>query len=399
LKNVYVEDVTGRTVRNLKVEMVERKGLGHPDTICDAVAEGVSRALSKEYLARFGQILHHNTDKALLVAGEARPKFGGGEVIKPIKIIQAGRATVRIGSDVVPVDEIARKAMVDHLRNNLRNIDLNLHVDLETFIGQGSVDLQDLFARKGHYPGANDTSFGCGFAPFSDTEKVVLETEKFLNSDAYKKKHPGVGEDIKVMGLRRNGKISVTIACAMVDKYLQHIDDYRALKEGVIDDLKDLYVKLTSEEVNIFLNTADDYDRGSVYITVTGTSGEAGDDGSVGRGNRVNGLITPNRTMSLEAAAGKNPVSHVGKIYNVLANRIAEDVVEGVKGIAGCEVKILSQIGKPINEPQALQLSLDLEHGVSLRTVEQKARYISEQWLDDVNVVTHDIIEAKALTH
>jgi S-adenosylmethionine synthetase len=29
-------------------EAVERKGLGHPDTICDALAESFSRALSRE---------------------------------------------------------------------------------------------------------------------------------------------------------------------------------------------------------------------------------------------------------------------------------------------------------------------------------------------------------------
>ena len=58
-------------------------------------------------------------------------------------------------------------------------------------------------------------------------------------------------------------------------------------------------------------------DESGIYLTVTGLSAEQGDDGEVGRGNRVNGLITPSRAMSLEAAAGKNAVAHVGKLYNL----------------------------------------------------------------------------------
>ena len=56
---------------SLPFEIVERKGLGHPDTICDALTENLSRALSRVYLERFGAILHHNVDKVLLCGGAA----------------------------------------------------------------------------------------------------------------------------------------------------------------------------------------------------------------------------------------------------------------------------------------------------------------------------------------
>lgn len=75
------------------VEIVERKGLGHPDTICDALAEAFSRNLCREYLARFGSILHHNVDKALLCGGRSAPAFEGGAILSPIDIYLAGRAT------------------------------------------------------------------------------------------------------------------------------------------------------------------------------------------------------------------------------------------------------------------------------------------------------------------
>jgi S-adenosylmethionine synthetase len=78
------------------VEVVERKGLGHPDTICDALAEALSLSLCREYQQRFGAILHHNVDKALLCGGSAVPSFGGGTVTRPIDIYLAGRASAQL---------------------------------------------------------------------------------------------------------------------------------------------------------------------------------------------------------------------------------------------------------------------------------------------------------------
>ena len=64
------------------VKVVERKGIG-PDTICDALAETLSRNLCREYRRCFGAILHHNVDKALLCGGRSTPAFGGGSVLAP----------------------------------------------------------------------------------------------------------------------------------------------------------------------------------------------------------------------------------------------------------------------------------------------------------------------------
>ena len=102
------------------------------------------------------------------------------------------------------------------------------------------------------------------------------------------------------------------------------------------------------------------------YLTVTGTSAEMGDDGSVGRGNRANGLITPNRPMSMEATSGKNPLNHVGKIYNLLSNRMAEDIVKEVEGVQQVHIMILSQIGKPIDHPKAASAQIILKDGYSM---------------------------------
>ncbi len=129
------------------VEMVERKGLGHPDTICDALAEQLSRNLCRHYRARFGEILHHNVDKALLCGGSASPAFGGGEVTAPIEIHLSGRATSRVGSERVNVEEIAIEGSRAWLRASLHALDAERHVRLHCGVRAGAQDHGARFAR------------------------------------------------------------------------------------------------------------------------------------------------------------------------------------------------------------------------------------------------------------
>jgi hypothetical protein len=146
-------------------EFVERKGAGHPDTLCDAMAEAVSRALSQIYLARFGRILHHNVDKVLLAAGSAAPRFGGGHVTAPIRIVLAGRATAHAGGEAIDVEGIAVEAARACLAARLRHLDVARDVRFDVRIRPGSAELRALFARAPSVPLANDSSAGAGFAP------------------------------------------------------------------------------------------------------------------------------------------------------------------------------------------------------------------------------------------
>ena len=312
------------------IEVVERKGLGHPDTICDALAETLSQNLCREYRRRFGQIFHHNVDKALLCGGRAKPAFGGGSVLAPITVYLAGRATANVGNEIVKIKDIAIDGSRSWLRRNLHALDAERHVNIHELIEPGSQDLQELFARRNQQdvPLANDTSIGVGFAPMTPLERLVLSLERRIN--ARERNRPAWGEDIKVMGVRRSDTVRLTIACAMIGQYLTGIDDYLAQKTAIQKIADELSLQHGFTAAHVAVNAADEPSAGAIYLTVTGTSAEAGDDGQVGRGNRVNGLITPGRPMSLEAAAGKNPVTHVGKIYNVLARKICETLVTTV---------------------------------------------------------------------
>src|SRR3990167_9576964 len=162
------------------VEVLERKGLGHPDTLCDALAEEVSLALSRFYRERFGFVLHHNVDKVLLRGGAARPAFAGGEVDEPIDLYLAGSATRGEGGVKTPGEDLAVGACRSWLSANLHALDAERHVRVHCLVRPGSGDLVELFERqrRGGAPRlANDPSIGVGFAPLTPLEGAVLAAE------------------------------------------------------------------------------------------------------------------------------------------------------------------------------------------------------------------------------
>ena len=392
-RNIVVEPLRTVHIEDQEVELVERKGLGHPDSIADGVSESVSRALSRLYLDEFGKILHHNTDETQVVGGGSDPKFGGGRVTAPIYMLLVGRATTEVNGEKLPYRDVAIEAAKKYVQGVCAHLDVDQHVEFDCRIGQGSVDLRGVFDQKSVL--ANDTSFGVGFAPFSDTERVVLESEKFLTLKL-KKKLPALGEDVKVMGYRRGGRIHLTVAAALVDREIADAPAYASVCEEIRSKLLDQAAKWTRHEVSIDVNTADDPELGRYYLTVTGCSMEAGDDGSVGRGNRANGLITPCRPMSLEASAGKNPINHVGKIYNLLGNLIANDVVKETGGnIKEVHVRILSQIGKPVDQPQIASLQILPADGVKLAQVKAKAEGVAQGWFDRIDTIPRLLLTDK----
>ncbi|MBN2334063.1 methionine adenosyltransferase [Candidatus Bathyarchaeota archaeon] len=372
MDNVFINKLGRVALEDQPLEICERKGLGHPDTICDSVMNQISIELSKEYIKRYGMVLHHNVDKSLLAAGVAYPKFGGGDVVEPMLFVFGDRATFKVGDEEIPVDEIAERSAKDWLRQHLRFLDPEKHVNYQSQIKPGSMALADIFERKGEFLGANDTSAAVGYAPFTRTESIIKELENHLNSPSFKKRFPEAGEDIKLMGLRNKDELNITVAMAIVDRFIKGEADYFRKRGEIFDAIRE-FVKDRHgfSEVSIDLNALDTKGRGieGLYLTVTGTCAEAGDSGQVGRGNNVVGVIPLNRPMSSEAAAGKNPVSHVGKIYNALCYRIADRIIEDVSGVKETYVWLLSRIGRPINEPTVVSAQIIPEKGVELKSI------------------------------
>ncbi len=362
-----------------RVEICEHKGIGHPDSLCDGVADAVSQALCAAYLREYGEIRHHNVDKALLIGGQSTPTFGGGQVDQPIRLIVAGRA------NPLPKDgslaDLVRAAAHGYLANALRcPIDL---FRIESAARNGSPNLRRVVDAGITVAIANDTSFGAGFAPYSPLEQTVLLLAEHLRSALFREAFPMAGDDFKIMGRRVDDRIGFTVALAFVDREVKSAAHYLSQKAEMVNWLG----SRLDQPGEIRINTLDDpnaTDETGLYLTVTGLSAEHGDDGQVGRGNRVSGLITPFRAMSLEAVAGKNPVSHVGKIYNVLATALANALVSRIPEIEEAQVQLLSAIGQPVSHPQLVAIELATADGrldsVNKRYVENLVRAT----LDDI---------------
>jgi len=396
-RNIHVQPASGKAVEDQHVEIVERKGLGHPDSICDGVAEAVSRALAQTYLDRFDKVLHFNTDETQLVAGSAAPAFGGGEMLEPIYLLIVGRATKRYDGERIPAETIALQTARDYLDEKFPYLDVGSDVIVDVKLGEGSGDLQEVFGEDGSVPMANDTSYGVGHAPLTETEQIVYNVENRLNTEYALADHE-VGADIKVMGKREGDQIDVTVAVAVIDDFIDSMETYREAVEGVREYVSDLVTDYTDREVTVHVNTADDYDDGAIYLTKTGLSAEQGDDGSVGRGNRANGLITPNRPMSMEATSGKNPVNHIGKIYNLLSTEIAKSVAEDVDGIQQLQLRLLSQIGQPIDHPHVADAEVSTEEDVEIGDIRSDVEAAIDDELANVTGITRRVINGELST-
>ena len=387
MRNIIVTEMKQVPLEEQRIEVVERKGLGHPDTICDSIMNEVSVKLSQEYIAKFGTILHHNIDKSLLAAGEVETRFGGGIVKKPMKLIFGDRATFEANGISIPVEEIAVQTAKNWFRENLRFVDPDVHVSYQIEIQPGSSALTDIFRRGGRVLEANDTSAAVGWAPMTETEKTVLTTEKYLNSEGFKKRFPESGEDIKVMGLRRDDELELIISMAFVDRFIEDERDYFEKKAMILEEIRKFVEENSGfEKIQIQLNTLDMPGRGldGIYLTVLGTSADGADSGQVGRGNRVNGLISLNRPQCSEAAAGKNPVSHVGKIYNLLTHEIAKDIYANIPGVREVYVWMLSKIGRPIDQPIVAAVQIIPDSSESFDKIRKEAERLVDYRLEDI---------------
>jgi S-adenosylmethionine synthetase len=398
MRNILVSSLSQTPLEEKKIEVVERKGLGHPDTICDSIMNEVSVSLSKEYIEKTGEILHHNIDKSLLAAGKVEIRFKGGIVNKPMKLIFGDRATFTFNDIDIPVQDIAIKTAKNWFKNNLRFVDPEKHLSYQIEIQPGSSALTDIFQREGKILEANDTSAAVGWAPLTETEKLVLVTENYLNSKKFKTIFPETGEDVKVMGLRKNNNLELTISMAFIDHYIESEKYYFEKKREVLNEIIDFVEhKSVFRNNRIQINTLDMSGRGinGIYLTVLGTSADGADSGQVGRGNRVNGLISLNRPQCSEAAAGKNPVSHVGKIYNLLTHKVAAEIHQQVPEAKEVYVWMLSKIGHPIDQPTIAAVQIINDTNSSFNKIKSQIERVVDYELENIEKFSMDLAQGK----
>jgi S-adenosylmethionine synthetase len=351
-------------------ELVERKGAGHPDTLADGAAEAVSRAYSRYCTDNFGAVLHHNTDKTALLGGASDVAFGHGRVTAPITALVNGRLTPALGNHVIPVADIIDTAVREFLAAALPLLDATADLVVRPRVSHasspgavlGQTDRQQAGRRfwfaprtlddlaERHRMFANDTSAGIGYAPLGTAERLAAGIESHLTSPAVTAAHPYYGTDVKVMVVRNGRSVHVTACVPQIaartpdlDAYVSHRAQARQIIAGLAADLA------PGCSIDVAVNTRDDDERRELYLTAIGSSIESGDEGVVGRGNRANGLISMLRPMSMEGVSGKNPVYHVGKLYNLAAQRAAEELHQ-LTGRA-FTVALVSQSGRDLDDP------------------------------------------------
>jgi S-adenosylmethionine synthetase len=366
---VVVEALAERPGGRRRVEMVERKGIGHPDTICDSLVEAIAVALNGMYLERLGAVAHYNVDKALLIAGQCRKWFGGGDVTRPMELIVGDRATFEAAGQKLPVEETARAAVDAWLVGHLPRV--RPHLRMRIALAPGSAELTGIFApRAAMGIVSNDTSGASGYAPLSATEKLVLAVEHFLNGPTFKTGFPDTGHDVKVFGRREDDRLSLTVAMPLLADATPSESAYFRRKDEILSTLAARF-RETPLDIVWRLNNLDVPGRGidGVYLTLTGTSAEDGDSGQVGRGNRANGLIAFSRPGGGEATAGKNALAHAGKVYSVLSHHLARAIRTTVPGLAEVYVHLAARIGDPIDRPW-VGVQVVLDDGVALPDVE-----------------------------
>lgn len=380
------------------MEIVERKGLGHPDSICDALMERVAVELAQAYLKTYGRVLHFNADKGLLIAGQADCRPGRGRVITPMRLVMGDRATFEYRRRRMPVNAIVERAASKWFERHLPHVDATKHLTYQVELKPALPELRSVTEHRGG-PVANDTSAAVGYAPLTPTERLVFQVEHFLNGLSFKKEYPDTGQDVKVLALRRGRDVDLTIAMPFLVHSIRSESQYFARKREVLRTLKQFASKQAGLgfSTRIELNLLDRRGAGSagMYLSLLGTSADASDSGEVGRGNRVCGVTSLRRPASAEAAAGKNPLCHPGKIYNVLAHVLAGQIHNRVRGLREVTVWLTSQIGRPVSSPHSVVVELSLLQGVSLKAVEPLIRRQVHQALTGIDAFCQALARGK----
>lgn len=394
-------------------EVVERKGVGHPDTLCDTIAEKVSRAYSQYCLDRYGIILRHMVDKIALSGGAAKVKFGGGEMQKPIKLYLNCRFTRTYQQETIPYLEIVKDVVYKHFEEVLPLLDLDqwlIIVDNTHFSpGPGvvydadgstqnerqfffEIPQKEFAVFHDNSLRSNDTSTAVAYSPLSATEQIVVLIETTLNGQAFKKLHPYVGTDIKVMAKRIQKHIDVTVCIPFVAAYTPSKESYFEKTKFLADIIKQLVTSRFGQfDVSVSINTRDNPNKSDYYLTLTGSAIESGDEGVVGRGNRYNGVIPFTRHMSMEACCGKNPVYHVGKLYTAISSLISDKIFRFTE--LETYVYLMSQMGRSLSDPWFVCVEVCGRGATPIER--QMIEEIVEHALSNANETTRKIVKGE----
>ncbi|MEV5632097.1 MULTISPECIES: methionine adenosyltransferase [Micromonospora] len=343
-------------------DVAERKGIGHPDSLADLVADSFSRRYSATCRERFGAVPNHWVDKVTLVGAAADVRFGGYDIRKPVDCYLFGKVTERIDGNDASVaklfDDTVRAVLTSTLDDPTILGHLRIHVnntagtgvdhDREFYQPRTAAGITKVLASEAV---ANDTVVCAGTSLRGIAARTAVRLETLLTGATFRTRYQ-TGTDVKVMVVRDRGQLDVTAAVPFHPASVHGWSEYRTALDAIRDEIEGELKRVLDETptatgARLSLNTKDVPGRG--YLAPFGTSLGKGDCGAVGRGNRYNGAIEPLRPASGEAPAGKNPLHHVGKIYTAVADELARRIMAELGTYA--EVLIAARNGGQLDDP------------------------------------------------
>ena len=357
----------------LAQEVVERKGLGHPDTLVDGIAEFSEIQYSKYCLQRFGAIPHHNLDKAMLLGGLCLQQFGGNDFQSPLRMMFMGRASKSFGGEEIPLADIQDSAARTYLQRVMPHLDTSDSrvYGAESLTSDHSTrpfwfsprSVEDLPEHLADVPLANDTATMISYWPLTDTEKLTLDLEGyFYSNDSNGMPVPRldyVGQDIKVMSVRSGKVITSTLAIPQITTETPNAKEYFERERYIEEALQDYAQEMLGDAATarVIVNTQTKGPNPRPYLVTGGSCTDFGEEGAVGRGNKTHGIISSFRPNTMEAPHGKNPTYFVGKLLGYQADLIAKTVYETFG--ARCQVVLQANLGDQLFDPSKIIVSTD----------------------------------------
>jgi S-adenosylmethionine synthetase len=359
---------------DLPFDTAERKGIGHPDSLADLIADAFSRRYAHWCLRQFGAIPNHWVDKVNLVGAAADVRFGGFDIRKPVDCYLFGKITDQVGAMRIPIEELFQDVVDEVLPSALGDGRILEHVRLHINNTRGTAvdhDAQfyepcaaDSISRVlATESVANDSVICVGAARRGLAAELAVALERRITGADFRQAFPAVGTDVKVMVVRDGENLDITSAIPIHPEWVNSWEAYRSIVDeaqgAVSAELKALLDNDARARgctnVALHLNTKDRPGYG--YLAPFGTSLGKGDCGAVGRGNRASGAIEPLRPTSCEAPAGKNPLHHVGKIYTTIAADAARRILADTGRFA--EVTIVTRNGASLSDPAHVLVALN----------------------------------------
>lgn len=399
-----IENRAATPAHESEFEVVERKGIGHPDSLADILAEEFSRRYSSHGLDQLGVVPNHWVDKVALIGAASAVDFGGYTVDKPISAYLFGKLTRTVGETEMPIEDIFRATtadvllaatrdatILDHVRHSVENTS-GTAVDhpRSFYLPTGAADAEQATDLR-----ANDTAFCSAHAPATPTEVLAIALENHINSASFAGMFPAAGSDVKVMFLRSDAGLDITVCLPFHPERTASRESYGSMLAAAHEHVTVVASELAhglgiTDSIRVAVNTKDA--AGGAYLAPFGTSLGKGDCGLVGRGNKADGVITSSRSSGVEALAGKNPVHHTGKLYTLAATRIA-DRVHAELGLAN-ETVLMSRNGDQLDQPAFAGVRLTGRANAAQRAVINEIVHDSISRLD---LLTKWLLETPAI--